>query len=75
MLKYFIIGAVLATLGISVLNSITELIISFIELLKAHISVQIMKCNSKIQELQADKNNTRAIGFALSEEEYDDEGY
>jgi hypothetical protein len=64
MIKYLILGGVLATFGVSMLEAITDLIVTFIELLKALISVQIMKCNAKITEPE----NTRAIGFAIREE-------
>jgi hypothetical protein len=69
MLKYLILGAVLSILGIPLLSSITELIITYIELLKARISVKIVKCNAKLES----NEDIRVIGFATSEEDREDD--
>lgn len=68
-----ILGAVLAVFGIQLLEAITELTVACFELAKAHISVRIMKCNAKIAELNTEPSNTRAIGFAIAEEECEDD--
>jgi hypothetical protein len=69
MILYLILGAVLVTLGVPLLSSITDLIVTGIELLKALITVKIVECNAKI----GGSETTRAIGFAVSEE--DEEEY
>jgi hypothetical protein len=69
MITYLILGAVLVTLGVPLLSSITDLIVTGIELLKALITVKIVECNAKI----SGSETTQAIGFAVSEE--DEEEY
>ena len=51
-LTYIIIGAVLATIGLSLLNEITELMVLVFELLKAHLAVHISKLNTEVLKEQ-----------------------
>lgn len=73
MIVYLIIGFLLATIGMTILNCVGELISVITELIKAHISVGIMTCNDKIDKLHSSQEETntraRAIGFATTFEE------
>lgn len=56
---------------------LSELISTFIEFLKAKLSVKIVECNIRINELNnsTKETHTRVIGFATtSEEEEEDYG-
>jgi hypothetical protein len=44
MLTYLILGGVLTVFGVPILGAITELALGIIELLKAKVSVSIVKC-------------------------------
>lgn len=76
MILYLLLGFFMATIGLAILNGIGEIISAIIELIKAAISVKIMKYNQEINRLNnsMEKSNTRAIGFATTfeeEEEYE----
>lgn len=73
---YIIIGFLLATAGSALLNGITDIISAISELLKALISVQIVKCNvaiSKLNESMETKPIVRQIGFATTIEEEEEQ--
>lgn len=76
MILYLLLGFFLATIGLAILNGISETINAITELIKAAISVKIMKYNEQINRLNnsMEKSSTRAIGFATTfeeEEEYE----
>lgn len=75
MIHYLILGFLLATIGMTVLNCIGEIISAITELIKALISVGIMSCNAKINKLtpQEEESKTRAIGFAINSIEEDED--
>lgn len=52
---------------------LSELISTFIEFLKAKLSVKIVECNIRINELNnsTQETHTRVIGFATTSEEED----
>ena len=69
---YIIIGFLLATAGSALINGLTDIISAFAELIKALISVQIVKCNvaiSKLNESLEVKSTMRPIGFVTTIEE------
>ena len=76
-LIYIIIGAILATIGLSLLNEITELMVLVFELLKAHLAVRISKLNTEVLKEQNQENDIpKVIGFTIpNEEEEDDNDY
>lgn len=74
MVYYLILGFLLATIGMTVLNCVGELISAITELIKAVISVGIMSCNAKIAKLTPqEETKTRAIGFAINSIEEDED--
>lgn len=68
------IGFFVGTVGFSVLIGLNDLISTFIELLKAKLSVKIVECNVRINELNNNtkETHTRVIGFATTSEEEED---
>ena len=66
-------GFLFATIGYTLLNSICELLISVTELIKANINEKIVHHNVIINELTGEECHTRAIGFATTCEEEDDD--
>lgn len=72
-----ITGVILATIGMTALNSIGELMTGATELVKAKISIKLIEYNNEIERLQNEQHpsETRAIGFATTfkEDEEDDE--
>lgn len=72
-MMYLIAGFLLATIGMTVLNCVGDLIQAITEWIKAHISIGIVRCNKTISELTpSDEVHTRAIGFATTFEEDED---
>ncbi len=69
-----IIGFLLATVGITVLNCLSDIITTISELIKAVLSMGIIYCNNKInnstREQKSDFKNR--IGFNIETEEDDD---
>jgi hypothetical protein len=78
-MNYFILGFFLATLGVTILESVCEILSFVVELVKAKISTKIAEYNSVISSLSdnRDSENTHVIGFRIepkdSEEEEDDD--
>lgn len=70
-----VIGLLLGTIGLTLIESFNEIIACLVELFKAKISVKIMKCNSIIQELSNSQGEEKihAIGFATNFEEDDED--
>ena len=63
----FILGIVFALVIIPIMDSLTSLIITFLEMLKSHLGIYIARNNQRIEE-----NSTRPqrlIGFTVSEKE------
>jgi hypothetical protein len=74
-LIYIIIGAILATIGLSLLNGLTEVIMVIFELWKAHLAVRISKLNAEIAKQENDNDPPKVIGFTIPNEEEDDNEY
>ena len=77
-LIYFTIGVAFIILAVPIMQSITEVICTFCEVLKAQMSISISKSSVKIQDMSDSLQpcNTNVIGFKASEtieEDYDDE--
>lgn len=71
---YLFVGFFIGTVGFSVLIGLSELISTFIEFLKAKLSVKIVECNIKINELNNPKETrTRVIGFTTTPEEEEED--
>lgn len=73
-MKKFILGVLAGTLGITILESLQEIIATFGELIKGKMGVQIVKYNEKMAKA-TNNEPMRAIGFATTIEENEDEEY
>lgn len=70
-LLYFILGGVTVGIFIPILDSLTNLLLTWMEVSKAKAGLKI---NKMAEEANCDKQSTYAIGFPISsEEEFDDE--
>lgn len=63
----FILGIIFIIMVIPISESITSLILTFIEALKSELGAWIAKNNQKVEKNSAQPQ--RLIGFAISEEE------
>ena len=78
-MNYFILGFFLATLGVTILESVCEIMSFVVELVKAKIGTKIAEYNSVISSLSNNNNSetTHVIGFRMDaencEEEEDDD--
>lgn len=68
-MENFILGLIFVLVAIPTLDGFTTLIVSFMEMIKSWFAVIIAKNNQKIQNLSAPDIPQRAIGFALGEED------
>lgn len=70
----FILGIVFATVGINILNCLSDLIINLTEVVKSKVALYVAKKNAQITELVDQSDSTvRAIGFITNAEEDEDE--
>lgn len=73
----FILGFLLGSVGISLLQCFTDCVYTVTELIKSKLTVKIAEYNLKVkQSLQETKPVKRAIGFSMvdkGEQEYDEE--
>ncbi len=71
-MKQFFAGMVIATLGITILNTFSEISANLGQLVNAKLAVKIQECNAQIQNMSEPPiENTRAIGFTIPDEEDD----
>lgn len=73
-IEYFIAGMLFAGFGIPILEGITALFLTLLEVGKGRLTLIITKYNKQIQEI-ADKEevSTHAIGFRCDPVEYDED--
>lgn len=72
MAKIFILGLIFGIVILPILDSLTSLILSFLETIKSYLGIKIAKNNQKMQNFSFDDSPQRAIGFVIDEEEEDD---
>jgi hypothetical protein len=73
-LLYFIGGIMFAVLGLPILESISILIVSLLEIPKGKCAVKVAEYNQQISKLgDEDEIPKRLIGFQISEAEEEDE--
>ena len=65
-LYYFLLGVIFCYFFEPILESITSVVLSFLELVKSHIGLRITKNNIAAQNLNEQK--TTVLGFKDSEE-------
>ena len=73
--RYFLFGITFVTIIIPVLEEISQIIITLLELVKGKITIPITKMNSTIKKIANEEEpyETRAIGFTSSFDEEEDE--
>lgn len=73
-LQFFLLGMIVALVGIPILNSLADLIYNLTEVIKSNLSLTIAKNNKTIQSLSEQEIVKNQIGFVIEEEEpIDDE--
>lgn len=73
-LQFFLLGIIVALVGIPILNSLADLIYNLTEVIKSNLSLTIAKNNKTIQSLSEQEIVKNQIGFVIEEEEpIDDE--
>lgn len=73
-LQFFLLGIIVALVGIPILNSLADLIYNLTEVIKSNLSLTIAKNNKTIQSLSEQEIAKNQIGFVIEEEEpIDDE--
>lgn len=73
-LQFFLLGIIVALVGIPILNSLADLIYNLTEVIKSNLSLTIAKNNKTIQSLNEQEIAKNQIGFVIEEEEpIDDE--
>lgn len=74
-MKNFIAGMIFATVISPILDSITTVVMTGLEIIKGKWSLKITEYNHQIQKLGDEPTNSHLIGFVTSAEEddYEDE--
>lgn len=73
-LQFFLLGIIVALVGIPILNSLADLVYNLTEVIKSNLSLTIAKNNKTIQSLNEQEIAKNQIGFVIEEEEpIDDE--
>ena len=73
-LQFFLLGIIVALVGIPILNSLADLVYNLTEVIKSNLSLTIAKNNKTIQSLSEQEIVKNKIGFVIEEEEpIDDE--
>ena len=73
-LQFFLLGIIVALVGIPILNSLADLVYNLTEVIKSNLSLTIAKNNKTIQSLSEQEIAKNQIGFVIEEEEpIDDE--
>lgn len=73
----FLLGVVFTTIGMPLLQTIGDIVLTFSEAVKAKIAISITKSDKKMSEISSPEGGGYAIGFhyepSSEEEEYEDE--
>lgn len=67
-LQFFLLGIIVALVGIPILNSLADLIYNLTEVIKSNLSLTIAKNNKTIQSLNEQEIVKSQIGFVIEEE-------
>lgn len=68
-LIYFILGALFITIAVPLMDGISTLFLSWIEVAKGRCSLKIAKMSAEIAKLTgSDTGKTQPIGFTIQEE-------
>ena len=72
-MKKFILGIFTAIAIIPIAESLVDVVIQYIELLKIHSTKCVLKGNQEISEMQGeDGESTQCVGFDMPQEYYED---
>lgn len=73
-LLIFLLGMIAALSIVPILQYVSDLICTFLELLKSKLNVGICKNNTEMQKIQSsmELESSNAIGFEIPSEYYDD---
>ena len=77
-LGYLILGILLPTLILPLIDGLAGLILTMLEAAKGFFTLKITECNCKLKNMQNNNNNASAhkiIGFEREEEEETEEDY
>ena len=77
-IKYFILGIVSYIAIIPIIESLTEIICGYMEILKGKSTKEVLKINNDIADLQTqlEPQDTNCIGFQYEpQEEYEDDDW
>lgn len=72
---FFFLGLIIGSVGMTLLNSISELISTFTEWVKAKMGLSITNYNALMNKIIEevgggdDSSSTKAIGFSIADEE------
>ena len=73
-LQFFLLGIIVALVGIPILNGLADLVYNLTEVIKSNLNLTIAKNNKTIQSLSEQEIVKNQIGFVIEEEEpIDDE--
>ena len=70
----FILGIIFIAFIYPIGDSLSDLIITFLEMVKGKLAVKLAEYNTQIEKLQnQEQQNTQAIGFTIPENKEEDE--
>lgn len=69
MILDIVIGFLLATIGITILNSVCEIIVAITELIKGVFGIKIIKYNEEIENYNRPKEPVQVAGFTIYEDD------
>lgn len=70
---YFILGVLFVLLIYPVIESLSSLILTTIEVAKGYLNTKIMKYNTQLKQMSSEEDNTiNPIGFFSQEEDEDE---
>jgi hypothetical protein len=67
---YFLLGVLFIAFVYPILEAVSGVIITFLEMIKGFCSVKITEMNAKMRRIGSEEN-TRAVGFTFESEEED----
>lgn len=73
MFQYFILGILFVQIILPILDGLASALITWLEVLKGVATVKITAMNEQIQKMGLPETSTHVIGFAVNNEEEDDD--
>lgn len=69
MFQYFILGILTVYIILPIVDSILNIILALLEVIKGSLTLKVAKYNKQITELETPMKTERRIGFLVSDEE------